>query len=402
MTKRAVAVTVLVVSTLLVAGWPPASAATARPRLPAPTGPHPVGMVELHLVDHTRADPWQADQPTRELMVSVYYPARPAGRSAPYMLDAAAAHFDSVDVNDYLGLGVPVGTVDWAASRTHARLAAPADTRRGARPILIYSPGLGEPRTWWTAMVTELASRGYVVVTIDNTYESPEVQFPNGPLRVATLPGSFEEFIPFVHKALAERAVDTSFVVDQLGVIAAGGNPDADRQPLPTGLARALDPSRIGMFGHSLGGSAAAAAMYADRRIGAGVNFDGNMDFPDGGLQDAAAHGLDRPFLLIGKDGTTDTGPGWRAFLANTPGWARELRLRESGHASATDAEVLLPQLGLPEATLTDSIGTIPPRQALRHQAGYLAAFFDRFLLDRDNHLLDGPSPAYPWMEFVG
>ena len=402
MIKRVLGASILMAATLLATGWLPASATTARPRLPEPGGPHPVGMVELHLVDPARADPWQAGQP-RELMISVYYPARPAaGRPAPYMLDAAAAHFDSVDINDYLGLGVPPGTVDWAAVRTHARLAAPADTRHRARPVVLYSPGLGEPRTWGTTLVTDLASRGYVVVTIDNTYDSPEVQFPHGPLRVATLPATFEEFIPFLHKALPVRAADTSFVVDQLGVIAAGGNPDADRKPLPAGLARALDLSNIGMFGSSMGGSAAAGAMYADHRIDAGINLDGNLDFPEGGLQDAAAHGLDRPFLLIGKDGRTDTGPGWQAFLANTPGWARELRLRGSEHHSFTDAEALLPQLGLPEATLTADIGSIPPREAIWHETAYLAAFFDRFLLGRDNHLLDGPSPAFPRMEFVG
>ncbi|MEO3819023.1 hypothetical protein [Plantactinospora sp. B24E8] len=42
-----------------------------RPRLPAPTGPYPVGTTELHLVDHDRADPWVADRP-RELMISLW------------------------------------------------------------------------------------------------------------------------------------------------------------------------------------------------------------------------------------------------------------------------------------------------------------------------------------------
>jgi dienelactone hydrolase len=335
-------------------------------------------------------------------MISVYYPARPATSArAPYMLDAVAAHFGAVDVNDYLGLGVPPGTIDWSTVRTAARLAPPADPRRGPRPVLLYSPGFGEPRTWSTTLVTDLASRGYVVVTIDNTYESPEVQFPQGPLRVATLPATFEEFIPFAHKALAARTIDTRFVIDQLTLLASGHNPDADNQPLPAGLAHTIDVSHIGMFGHSAGGSTAAAAMYSDHRIAAGANFDGNLDFPEGGLQDAAAHGLDRPFLLLGKDGRTDTGPGWQAFLANTPGWARQLRLRGSEHASFTDAETLLPQLGLPNSTLIADIGTIPTHEAIRHQTAYLSAFFDRFLLARDNHLLDGPSPAFPWMEFV-
>jgi hypothetical protein len=397
MIKR-VAMPIAVAATLL-AVTPAASATPSRAlHLPAPSGPHRVGMVPLHLIDHARPDPWRADQP-RELMISIYYPARPGGRPAPYMLDAAAKQFGTVDVNKYLGLNVP--PADWSSVRTQARLHPPADAHGGPHPVLLYSPGFGEPRTWATTLVTDLASRGYVVVTIDNTWESPEVQFPDGSLRVATLPSTFEEFIPFVHKALPVRITDTTFVLDQLTALASGTNPDVDHQPLPPGLTHALDLNRVGMFGHSAGGSTAGGAMYTDHRITAGANFDGNLDFPDGGLQDVALHGLDRPFLLLGKDGQTDTGPGWEAFLAHTQAWARQLTLRGSQHASSTDAEALLPQLNLPPETLTADIGTIPPPEALRHQTAYLSAFFDRFLSGRDNHLLDGPSPAFPWMEFV-
>ncbi|MFD0888431.1 hypothetical protein ACFQ08_28185, partial [Streptosporangium algeriense] len=45
------------------------------PVLPKPTGPHPVGAVDLHLVDSSRADPWEPER-RRELMVTLRYPAR--------------------------------------------------------------------------------------------------------------------------------------------------------------------------------------------------------------------------------------------------------------------------------------------------------------------------------------
>jgi hypothetical protein len=86
------------------------------------------------------------------------------------------------------------------------------------------------------------------------------------------------------------------------------------------------------MFGHSVGGAAAAAAMVADPRITAGLNMDGILSWLDGSLMPVATLGLDRPYLLLGKDGTTDTGPGWQAFLAHTRGWARQLTLRGRHH----------------------------------------------------------------------
>ena len=65
----------------------PVRAAVAEPRtagrvrltLPAPSGPYPVGTVALRLVDASRADPWVASQPYRELMVGIRYPARTVG-----------------------------------------------------------------------------------------------------------------------------------------------------------------------------------------------------------------------------------------------------------------------------------------------------------------------------------
>ncbi|MGK5682744.1 hypothetical protein [Actinoplanes sp. URMC 104] len=62
-----------------------ASAAAAAPaklglRLPAPSGPFPVGTTDLHLVDRSRADPYVTSQPYRELMVNLTYPASPGGR----------------------------------------------------------------------------------------------------------------------------------------------------------------------------------------------------------------------------------------------------------------------------------------------------------------------------------
>ncbi|WP_431935441.1 hypothetical protein [Micromonospora sp. RP3T] len=49
-----------------------------------------MGTVDLHLVDRSRADPWTASPVDRELMVSLWYPAR-AVRTAETFV---AAFFD--------------------------------------------------------------------------------------------------------------------------------------------------------------------------------------------------------------------------------------------------------------------------------------------------------------------
>ncbi|WP_203842031.1 alpha/beta hydrolase family protein [Winogradskya humida] len=373
----------VVVAAMLAVGIP--AQAEALVSLPAPTGPYRVGETTLHLIDRGRQD--------RELMVSLFYPAavtRP-GPAAPYMLDAAAAHFDAVTVNDYLGLGLPVGKVDWASIGTHATLNAPVDRRAGKLPVVLYSPGLGEPRTWSTTLVEQLAAAGYLVVTIDNTGESPEVEFPDG--RLVLLSGA-EPTVAWVSGMMATRVADTSFVLDQLGGVTAAG------------LRGRIDLDAVGMFGHSAGGFATAAAMAADPRIRAGINLDGTMGLdpldPEV-LSPVAQRGLDRPFLLVGSDGTGETitnDPSWTSFWAHSTGWKAALTLTGSRHASFTDAEVVLPQvagpLRLDPATVRDDIGTLDPRLALRTLDRYLSGFFDRFLRHRGGGFLDDPEPVYP------
>jgi hypothetical protein len=54
-----------------------------RLKLPRPTGPYPVGTTALHLIDKARPDPVAGPGHFRELMTSVWYPARNVGRHPP-------------------------------------------------------------------------------------------------------------------------------------------------------------------------------------------------------------------------------------------------------------------------------------------------------------------------------
>ena len=81
-------------------------------------------------------------------------------------------------------------------------------------------------------MVAELASRGYVVVTVDHTYEVAGVEFPGGRLEVQTLPAELRV------AGQAARVADVRFVLDELGRLARGQNPDAEQRRLPRVSAR--------------------------------------------------------------------------------------------------------------------------------------------------------------------
>jgi platelet-activating factor acetylhydrolase isoform II len=399
----------------------PAQHQPARLSLPRPTGRYPVGTIQLHLTDRSRANPWAASPARRELMASVWYPARDAARypPAPHMLPAAAAHFGSAAGPAATLYRIPPGTAGWAATLTSGHQDAPAARNGGPFPVVLYSPGAGEPRTWGTTLVQDLASRGYVVVTIDATYEASEVEFPGGQVVTSVLQAELARaqknhtIGALLQKVLDVRVADTRFVAGQVAALAAGHHPghDPGAGHLPTGLAAAIDPHRIGMFGVSAGGFTAAQAMAEDPRIKAGIDLDGATDTPlVTGSQHLAPvfdHGLRQPFLLMGDPATTHrTVASWRSFWNRTPGWHLDLTLRgASGEHSYKDAEPLIGELArqgrLPAKVVRADLGTVNPARAVTAEEACIAAFFGRFLRGQASPLLDGPSPRYPEIQFV-
>ncbi|MEE6262443.1 alpha/beta hydrolase family protein [Plantactinospora sonchi] len=388
---------------------PAAASVPFRPRLPEPTGPYPVGTTELHLVDADRADPWVAGRP-RELMVSLWYPAarHGGGPVAPYLPPLAARRFaERTDPQ----LGLAAGQVDWVGMTSHARTGVPVRGRPGGRPVVLFSPGGGVPRANYTTFAEELASRGYVVVTVDHTYETPELEFPGGRVETQRLPDL--PSIDLNRTMLRTRVLDTRFLLDQLTVLAAGGNPDAERRVLPGGLGAALDLSRVGMFGHSAGGFTAAETMLVDRRVDAGADLDGSMAYSFGAnaFGDVVTQGLARPFLLMGA-GLSQGLPhhhqaarDWAQFWANSTGWKRDLHVADGEHFTFSDHAALLPPLDaafdLPEGFVAGAIGTVDPERIVGSVRAYLTAFFDRHLLGRPQPLLRDPSPRHPDVTFV-
>jgi dienelactone hydrolase len=396
------------------ASAPPRSAGPARLTLPTPTGPYPVGTADLHLIDRSRANPWTATPSYRELMVSLWYPATDADRfpRAPHMLPGAAAHFGSAAGAASTLYDIPVESVDFAATRTSGHEGAPVARHKRPFPVVLYSPGAGDPRTWETTVVQDLASRGYVVVTIDHTYDSSEVEFPGGRVVGGLLQQLFQEaqqpgdFQTLAAKVFEVRIADTRFVLDQLGALNRGTNPAAEGGPLPAGVAGALDLHRTGMLGVSAGGLTAFQSMDDDPRIKAAVDIGGSIEsplIPDPiRLWPVAQHGLDQPFMLMGDPGTDHRQtPSWKMLWDNSKGWHVDVHLNGAkGEDSYKDAVPLIPQiarqLGLPESFVTQAIGSIDLTRAVHTEETFIAAFFDRWLRGRDGYVLDGPSRSFP------
>lgn len=365
---------------------PPSAASLTRPvaeawsesraELPRPTGTSPVGSSVLHLVDRSRPDPWMPDADGRELMVTLHYPAvRPGGgRTAPY-----ASTEETQALIDGYGLGEAISATDLSAMRTYAR----RDVRPapGRYPLVVLSPGFTVSRYTLTALAEDLASRGYVVASVDHAYESLGIRTPDGRLLTCAACGPISEGQVPESKVTAGRARDVSYVVDRL----------TGRQAAWK-YAGTIDRRRIAMAGHSIGGASAATAMLADERIRAGINMDGAFydALPEEGLGG-------RPFMLLGTDDEMHRPGGldhtWDTAWERFGGWKRWLTLAGSDHFTFTDGAVILDHFGVPRSPL-------PADRAMTLTRAYVAAFFDRHLKGTAQPLLDGPSPANPEVLF--
>ncbi|AUG77416.1 acetylhydrolase [Kitasatospora sp. MMS16-BH015] len=360
-----------------------AATATGSPfALPEPTGPHPVGTVELELVDGSRPDP---DNPGRfrRLMASVWYPAR--GDVDRYPL-APWMHPDLLRVFLADG-GYPA---DLVGPLTSGHLGAPVHRTGRGLPVVLFSHGAHDHRADHTVIVQELASHGFAVVTVDHTWDAYS-RLPDGRL----LTPVFDRQHMMGPK---EFAADLHFLVDCVEQLAAGQNPDAERRPLPAGLTEALDASRIGAFGWSKGGTATAYAMLGDQRIKAGLSLDAPM-------QPLITADLDRPFLMMTASFPRAQDPAAEQFWGHLKGWRLNVQAEGAVHSSYGDTEVFVAQaatlLGISPDQVPELIGTIDPARAVRIQQAYPLAFFGRHLCGHRSRLLDGPSRDFPEVTYL-
>ncbi|GAA1974282.1 alpha/beta hydrolase [Catenulispora subtropica] len=355
--------------------------ASAKLTLPAPTGPYRVGVVDLRIVDKSRPDPVAGPGHFRELMTSVWYPARETARYqlAPWMPPASWGPY----VTDQ---GFDPGVFQPPLTSGHT--GAPVLRTERRLPVVVYSHGAHSHRSDNTVVAQELASHGYAVVTIDHTYDA-WVAFPDG----RVLSPSFT--VPMTPK---DFAADARSVLDAIEDLAAGRNPDADGRQLPDGLAHALDPRRIGMFGWSKGGTATAYTMLTDDRVRAGLSFDGPM-------APQITTDLNRPFMDMTAVFTRADDPDVALFWSHLKGWRLNVQADGAAHSCYSDAESLIPQvariLGMSQQDVESYVGTLDPAEGVHMQQAYPRAFFDLHLRGRRSHLLDGPSPAFPDVKFL-
>jgi pimeloyl-ACP methyl ester carboxylesterase len=283
------ALLVVMVGTAMCAAAQSESASPAG--LPSPTGPFAIGRVTVHWIDPSRIEPFSVKP--RELMVDIWYPTDSAAGAPAEYLNVPA--FEQALGADGLRkqLGGAYRAIKAGSVRTHAIAGAPFARSMKQCPVLIFSPGGGMVREVYAAQLGDLASHGYVVGAISHPYDAIVTVFPDGShinydqKRWPTTP-SFEGESNL--NQLEWHADDIRFVLDELS------RSNEINSSLP--FAGHLNLSRVGAFGHSFGGIAAAHACQEDLRIKACLNQDGEVGMRPFYL-DGHGWGMDQAFMFI-------------------------------------------------------------------------------------------------------
>lgn len=249
-----------------------ASADTAQAQtlpLPKPTGRFAVGVMNRILVDTTRAETNTPEDSTdrREVSVRVWYPAAATRRiAAAYLADSL------IWIPNY---GRPFFATTQRA-RTNSIENAPPLTRRW--PVILFEPGNGQAPEFYTTILEDLASHGFIVIGLSHPYDFQPVRLHSGAVAHRRDPKPSDLF-EHVKRLVALRAADMQFV-------------------LRNGLAPLnLDRTKVVAIGHSRGGVTVFEACKQPGFL-ACLNLDGGV-LGGAFYDDSVGTGLKAPAMWL-------------------------------------------------------------------------------------------------------
>ena len=342
-------------------------------RLPKPTGTYPVGTSILYFKDSARKeDAAPAAGSDRELMVQLWYPAQPSqNRIARYREPRETDVFSSYQ----------------SVILTDSRLDAPVALAGAPFPVILLNHAWQGRRTNDTFLAEELASHGYIVASIDHTYNARLVAFPDGRVvrgiassEIDYTESSTPQRVRAIwDKELVKWVADQRFVLDRLEQMnRSAGTPWFGR----------MDTNRAGAIGHSFGGAAATAVCAEDSRVHASVNMDGWF------FSAIRERGQNQPLLAIEAASGQPSDPNAKveAALDATDFADLKTSLRSFGgyvlsvkgaeHEDFTDQPLVSP------LRILSHRGALPAQRIQEIVRRYVLAFFDKTLRGEDPEVL--------------
>jgi dienelactone hydrolase len=264
----------------------------------------------------------------------------------------------------------------------------------GVYPIVLFTHGLYGFAMSNVSIFEELASNGYVVGSISHPYISMYTKSSSGKITIVSNEymneasiinsGADENLIYETFRKLQEtRTADVNFFIDT--VLA---KIDNSNEP----VYRLIDPSKVGLFGHSMGGITMSTIGRAHENISAVINLNAPLFGELLCLQDGKAILIDDaypwPLLNIYTDslwGLMDLDPIYAAntrLLLNTPENIYNTHINGAKHFNLTDLSLFSPIIA---NILQGSKAEINPTHCIEIMNEVILNFFNYYLKDAEN-----------------
>ena len=342
-----------------------------------PDGAFSIGIRSFVWTDDAR-DELLTEDPNdkRKVPVDIWYPAKVKADAptAPYVPDPEG--WAGVYGADAPGLLRQV--------RTHAVQDAEMAAGDHPFPVAVFSHGAGQSPRFYTTLLEDLASHGFVVIAISH-FGAGRGSFPGRgfvePSRNWSPPSHLHaldkdaELYAFWEPMVETLSSDQRFVLDKLARLNAD---DA------TFKAR-LDLQKVALAGHSRGCKAVFRTCRKDDRCKAALILDDPPPPPE-------RRGLSQPTLIMhpaeaSESMSTFTGE----FMKNTTGAAYRVAIEGIEHMDFADLRYLAPDRFSARSTT--------PQQALKIVRSFALAFLDSALKSKSPEGVTTLAKAFPEVE---
>ncbi|OAB38742.1 Platelet-activating factor acetylhydrolase plasma/intracellular isoform II [Paenibacillus macquariensis subsp. defensor] len=373
--------------------------------LPKPDGPEKVGTQTFHFTDLNRDEVLTEDQgDKRELMVQVWYPTENINNNKSEALFPKDKEMFKKYIQTYSNsLNLPDFVFDyWKYSKTNSYENVEILPSTSPYPLVLLSHGMGTSRILHASQAENLASHGFIVVTIDHTYSTFATIFPNGSVTgYKTKMTTADDFYNVGKNVGNIWTQDVQFVINQFEKLNSGA--------IESQFKGKMDLNNIGVMGHSFGGATAFNATYLDHRIKAGINMDGSL------YEVENRDVINKPFMFIRSGSFKD----WLVDFKNNKDSDNELNKQISDelhiiknviehggsaiyvegtqHFNFTDLQFYSELI-----KLTGITGDINGKRGSSIVNQYVLDFFNKQLKGTGGNLIQGPSDMYPEVKFIG
>lgn len=231
------------------------------------------------------------------------------------------------------------------------------ESGNGVYPLIVFSHGGLGLKSSNVSLYTELASHGYVVCSLDHPYQSFWTKDEDGRVSVVSTAYFMElqrenarlnkqQSFEYYQEWMSLRTSDMNFVIDIILRNVANG---------AKGVYSLIDPEKMGVMGHSLGGSAALGIPRQRDDVDAVIALESPFLFDIVGVENDEFVFMDQiypvPVLNIYSDSAWENFRSWPQYARNTAllsdpqAAAFNVHLSGAGHFSLTDLSLASPLL---------------------------------------------------------